>query len=135
METCLVIEDSDNVRHVTCQLIERAGSRTLQAASCEDGVDVLQAARPDIVFLDWDLPGLGALEFLKGLAGLPETERPPVVLCAMENDAQQFALARAAGAAYHIMKPYDGRDVTAVLGEIRKNRGTAGQEPNLRTAS
>ncbi|GGD01932.1 response regulator [Aquisalinus flavus] len=120
MKTCLIVEDSETVRHILTQLVEAAGYHTLQAANAAEALDVTSAARPEIVFLDWDLPGLEALDYLRGAAeaGLPDA--PHIVLCAMENDAQQFALAKSAGARFHMIKPYDKRDVRSVLGLIEQ---------------
>lgn len=120
MKTCLIVEDSETVRHILTQLVEAAGYHTLQAANAAEALDVTSAARPDIVFLDWDLPGLEALDYLRGAAGLGPHDTLHIVLCAMENDAQQFALAKSAGARFHMIKPYDGRDVRGVLGLIEQ---------------
>lgn len=115
METCLIIEDSETVRYITAQLIEAHGYHTLQASTSREGLDVMIAAQPGIVFLDWDMPRFDALEFLRGLADEDIDVRPTVILSAMENNAEQFALARSAGAKYHIIKPYDRRDIEGVL--------------------
>ena len=53
-----------------------------------------------MVLLDWDLPSMGALDFLRGVGNMPEEEKPAIILCATENDPQQFTLAKAAGAAH-----------------------------------
>lgn len=118
MKTCLIVEDSETVRHILTQLVEEAGYHTLQAANAAEALDVTAAAQPEIVFLDWDLPGLEALDYLRGAAEADLEDAPHIVLCAMENDAQQFALARSAGARFHMIKPYDKRDVRSVLGLI-----------------
>jgi len=118
VKTCLIVEDSETVRHILTQLVEAAGYHTLQAGNAAEALDVTVAAKPEIVFLDWDLPGLEALDYLRGAAESELAEAPHIVLCAMENDAQQFALAKAAGARFHMIKPYDKRDVRGVLGLI-----------------
>ena len=77
-----------------------------------------RAEMPDAVFLDWDLPSLSALDFLRGVGELAPEARPAIVLCATENDHQQFTLAKAAGAAHHILKPMDKTSVSEILAEI-----------------
>ena len=51
-------------------------------------------------------------------AAVLEGARPVIILCATENDHQQFVLAKAAGAAHHILKPFDKGVLAAKLAEI-----------------
>jgi two-component system chemotaxis response regulator CheY len=53
-------------------------------------------------------------------------EKPTVILCATENDPQQFTLAKAAGAAHHILKPFDKTAIASKLTEIGVLEGAAG---------
>ncbi|MCI5044967.1 MAG: response regulator [Aquisalinus sp.] len=115
MATCLIVDDSEVIRLITRKILENLGHSAVEAPTAEEAVELCDADMPDVVFLDWDLPSLGALDFLKGLSEIKKPQRPAVVLCATENDGQQFALARAAGARYHILKPYELSTIRAVL--------------------
>ena len=61
---------------------------------------------------------MGALDFLRGAAELEADMRRVIILCATENDPQQFTLAKAAGASHHILKPYDRRSIEETLSEL-----------------
>ncbi|MCI5047160.1 MAG: response regulator [Aquisalinus sp.] len=115
MATCLIVDDSEVIRLITRRILENLGHSASEAESAQEAVDACATTMPEVVFLDWDLPSLGALDFLKGLSEIKNVNRPAVVLCATENDGQQFALARAAGARYHILKPYELSTIRAVL--------------------
>lgn len=140
MANCLIIEDSPAVQDILIRLIESVGETVIgKAANAEQGLSRLAKATPDIVFLDWDLPQLAALDFLKGVAEAQLPSVPHIVLCAMENDAQQFALARAVGARFHLIKPYDRHDVGDIFGLVRKaelmdQQAAVPQAPVARTA-
>lgn len=116
MKTCLVVEDSDIVREITARIAADLGYDAQEAENAVSGLEMARDNAPDIVFLDWDLPSMGALDFLRGAATLDQ--RPPIILCATENDPQQFALAKSAGAAFHLLKPYDSAAVRKVLDDI-----------------
>lgn len=118
MKTCLIVEDSPLIREITARLVRDLGFSPREAARAIEGVMECKHATPDVVLLDWDLPQMEALEFLKGVAELPPESRPTIVLCATEHDQQQFTLAKAAGAAHVLMKPYDGRLIAEKLAEI-----------------
>ena len=112
MANCLVIDDSESMREVACGLLAELGHRVREAADAVSGLERCDEDT-DIVLLDWDLPSLGALDFLRGAASL--APRPLIILCATENDARQFGLARAVGAGFHVLKPYDRQSLALVL--------------------
>lgn len=112
MARCLVVDDSEVMRGIASDILRDLGHDAAEAAdsphavtACEGGVDV--------VLLDWDLPAMGALDFLRAAASMEP--RPVIVLCAAENDPRQFALARSAGAPYHLLKPFDAATIAAAL--------------------
>lgn len=122
MATCLIIDDSESMREVGNEILTGLGHDVKEASDASAGLAICEEPI-DAVFLDWDLPGLGALDFLRGAATL--TPRPTIILCATENDARQFGLARAAGAGFHVLKPYDRESLTAVLSDAGLDRKTA----------
>ncbi|WP_425407965.1 response regulator [Hyphococcus sp.] len=122
---CLVVDDSEVIREIAARIVTELG---LGAESVEDAASAIEHCsdnRTDVVLLDWDLPAMGALDFLRGAAELKEEMRPEIILCATENDPQQFTLAKAAGARHHILKPFDKQSIAAKLSEIGVVEGHA----------
>jgi two-component system chemotaxis response regulator CheY len=118
MKTCLIVEDSNVVREIAVRILT---DLAIEAKEVETAIEALAACgekKPDVVLLDWDLPQLGALDFLRGVAALEPEKRPTIILCATENDPQQFTLAKAAGAAHYLLKPFDRQSIEAKLIEI-----------------
>lgn len=116
-KTCLVVDDSEVIREIASRIIADLGLETEGAADASAAIDFCRDQKPAAVFLDWDLPSMGALDFLREAASF-EGDRPVIILCATENDHQQFTLAKAAGAAHHILKPFDKGSVAAKLAEV-----------------
>ncbi len=116
-KTCLIVDDSEVIREIAARIVTDLGLEAAQAENAALAIAHCRAEKPDAVFLDWDLPSMGALDFLHGIAEAPEDERPVIILSATENDPQQFTLARAAGAAYHVLKPFDKVVLAAKLRE------------------
>jgi len=114
----LVIDDSDVIREITVRIVADLGLNALEAENAADAIDACRKDKPDAALLDWDLPSMGALDFLRGAAELSGEDRPVIILCATENDPQQFTLAKAAGAAHYILKPYDRQTIEAKLAEL-----------------
>ena len=61
----------------------------------------------DVILLDWQMPIMGGIDFLKALRGYNGGDRPRIVYCTTERDIGQIAMARKAGADDHMLKPFD----------------------------
>jgi two-component system, chemotaxis family, chemotaxis protein CheY len=106
-KTCLVVDDSRVVRKVARRILETQGFIVREA---EDGQQALLACRdsmPDSVLLDWNMPVMNGIEFLKALRHEFGPGRPPVMFCTTENDISFIEQAIENGAQEYIMKPFD----------------------------
>jgi two-component system chemotaxis response regulator CheY len=107
MKSCLVVDDSRVIRKVARRILENLAFETEEA---EDGLVALARCRkqmPDAVLLDWNMPVLTGIEFLRQLRREPGGERPVVVFCTTENDVDHISEAIRAGADEYMMKPFD----------------------------
>ena len=85
-----------------------------------DGLEALQACRrqmPDAILLDWTMPVMSGVEFLKQLRKDPGGDKPIVVFCTTENDVERITEALKAGADEYMMKPFDGDILTSKFAE------------------
>ncbi len=115
MKTCLVVDDSRVIRKVARRILEDLGFETAEAA---DGVEAMawcRTAMPEAILLDWNMPVMDGLEFLKQLRREPDGQDPVVVFCTVENDLEHITQALEAGADEYIMKPFDGDIIAAKL--------------------
>ena len=104
---CLVVDDSRVVRKVARRILERHGFAVEEA---EDGRVALEACRrrmPGCVLLDWNMPVMNGIEFLKALRSRFGPDEPPVVFCTTENDISFIEQAIEHGAQEFIMKPFE----------------------------
>lgn len=118
MRTCLVVDDSRVIRKVARRIIEDMGFEVFEAA---DGVDALawcRAAMPDAVLLDWNMPGMNGIDFLRQLRAEPGGQAPAVVFCTVESDPARIAEALNAGANEYVMKPFDSDIIASRFAEV-----------------
>jgi two-component system chemotaxis response regulator CheY len=108
MRTCLVVDDSRVIRKVARRILEDIGYEIAEAADGMEALAWCRAAMPDAILLDWNMPVMTGIEFLKKLRAEPGGEGPVVVFCTVENDLVHINEALAAGANEYIMKPFDG---------------------------
>ena len=91
-KTCLVVDDSSVIREIAIRIIADLGLETGEASDAAAAIEYCRANKPALVLLDWDLPSMGALDFLKAAAEFDPEEKPEIILSATENDPQQLAL-------------------------------------------
>ena len=107
MKTCLIVDDSRVIRMAVRPMMAQFGFRIQEAADGAEALKICQAGLPDIVLLDWNMPVMNGLEFLKALRVLPGGGDPVVIFCTTENDMDHIQQGIAAGANEYIMKPFD----------------------------
>jgi two-component system chemotaxis response regulator CheY len=118
MKTCLVVDDSQIVRNVAVALFE---SWLLKVSEAEGGQQALDACRrhmPDLIFLDWHMPGMSAVEFIGALRALPGGDHPFILYCVTEHDTVDISRAIAVGANDYILKPFNREMIEQKLAEI-----------------
>ena len=108
MRTCLVVDDSRVVRKVARRILEDLGFEVAEAGDGAEALAWVRTAMPDIVLLDWNMPVMNGLEFLRQLRAEPGGAEPKVVFCSVENDLDRIREALEMGADEYIMKPFDG---------------------------
>jgi two-component system chemotaxis response regulator CheY len=118
MKHCLVIDDSRAIRAVARRIIEGLEYSVTEAADGPAGLRVCRETMPDLIMLDWNLPAMAGMTFVRALRAQPGGQRPFILFCATENDAGKIAQARAAGANECILKPFDGASVRAKLVQV-----------------
>jgi len=105
--TCLVVDDSRVVRKVARRILEASGYSVSEAEDGEQALEACRAGMPDCVLLDWNMPVMNGLDFLKALRAEFGPGNPPVLFCTTETDMSFVEQAIEHGAQEFIMKPFD----------------------------
>ena len=117
MRTCLIVDDSRVIRKVARRILEELGYEIAEAADGMEALAWCRAAMPDAILLDWNMPVMTGIEFLRGLRAEPGGKDPKVVFCTVENDLAHIEEAIACGADEYIMKPFDGDIIASKFAE------------------
>jgi two-component system chemotaxis response regulator CheY len=118
MKSCLVVDDSKVIRKVARRILEELSFEVEEAADGQQALDACDKNMPDVVLLDWNMPVMNGLEYLKELRALQGVEQPIVVFCTTENDMSHIRTAIEAGANEYIMKPFDREIIEAKFTQV-----------------
>lgn len=103
---------------VAKKIVQELQFTTLEAENGQVALDICTAQLPDGILLDWNMPVMDGIEFLRELRKLPGGDAPIVVFCTTENDIEHIQDAIVAGANEYIMKPFDSDILRAKFEQV-----------------
>ncbi len=118
MKSCLIVDDSRVVRMVAKKILQELGFETSEAEDGRKAMEACQKAMPDVILLDWNMPVMNGIEFLRELRAAPGGDTPKVVFCTTENDLAHIMEAMGSGADEYIMKPFDAEIIESKFSQV-----------------
>ena len=112
--SCLIVDDSKVIRKVARHMLEALDFDVSEAEDGKAALDACAASRPDVVLLDWNMPVMSGMEFLRALTD-QGGDKPKIVFCTTENGSAHIRAALDAGADEYIMKPFDRETLATKL--------------------
>ena len=115
MPTCLIVDDSKVIRKVARHILESLDYAVEEAADGCEALAQVRRAVPDVILLDWNMPVMSGMDFLRALREARIEPRPRIVFCTTENGMAHIRAAIDAGADEYIMKPFDRETLESKL--------------------
>jgi len=132
----LVCDDDQNVRLLTRQCLEAENMAVVEAADGAEAIDMFVRERPDLVFLDVEMPGMTGLQVCERIRKMPQGESIPIMIVTGSDDRQSIDQGFEAGATQYKTKPVNwsllGRDVQYMLRASDAFNALKRQEDRLR---
>ena len=108
MKTILIVDDEADIRDILrIRLANHPGFRILEAANGSDALELTRQQRPDLIILDWLMPGFNGMEVLKALRESPELTTIPVIMMTVKSELAAQAQGQAMGVVAYLIKPFD----------------------------
>ena len=118
----LVVEDEPAIQELIAFNLEQAGHHVMRAESVERAHNLVRNALPDLVLLDWMLPGSSGIDFAKRLRGDERTKPIPIIMLTARSDEQDKILGLETGADDYITKPFSPRELLARIKAVLRRR-------------
>jgi CheY-like chemotaxis protein len=115
----LYVEDDEDIQRIVRMSLERIGKMTVQVVGDPlAAIDAIIAFKPDMVLLDWMMPGMDGPTLYKKMRERQDTRDYPVVFITAKASSAEMDELRALGAAGAIAKPFSPKDLPAQLTSI-----------------
>ncbi|MDX2073001.1 MAG: response regulator [Alphaproteobacteria bacterium] len=118
MPSCLIVDDSKVVRTLEKRIMVDFGYDITEAEDGQQAADQCKTKMPDLVLLDWHMPVMNGLEFLKVLRAMPNGTSPKVIFCTTESELNNIMQALSSGADEYVMKPFDAEIIKGKLQQV-----------------
>jgi two-component system chemotaxis response regulator CheY len=103
----LIIDDSKAMRMILGRVISEVGYGVLEAANGQEALDQLDKAdKPGLILVDWNMPGMNGLDFIKAVRANPAYDSILLMMVTTETELAHVTLALEAGANEYVMKPF-----------------------------
>lgn len=120
--TILVVEDEPAIQELIAYNLRQAGHQPLCAESAEQALRLVSNALPDLVLLDWMLPGASGIEVARRLRGDKRTRTIPIIMLTARSEEQDKLLGLDTGADDYITKPFSPRELNARIKAVLRRR-------------
>ncbi|HTJ71271.1 MAG TPA: response regulator transcription factor [Actinospica sp.] len=122
MPSLLLVEDDPSIRMAIELALTRQGHRVTAAATGEEGLELWQSQRPELVVLDVMLPGLDGFEVCRRIR---RTDQVPIILLTARSDDIDVVVGLESGADDYVVKPVQPRVLDARIRAVLRRHGGA----------
>jgi two-component system phosphate regulon response regulator PhoB len=117
----LIVDDETAIREMICFSLISSGFECTEAGDANEAQNSLKADIPDLILLDWMLPGLSGLEFAQLLKRNPSTRSIPIIMLTARSEESNKVLGLNSGADDYVTKPFSPRELVArILAVLRR---------------
>jgi two-component system phosphate regulon response regulator PhoB len=122
MATILIVEDEADIQELIAYNVARAGHRALGAASAEQALGIIREALPDLVLIDWMLPGMSGVDLARALRAEPRTKDIPLIMLTARAVEEDKLTGLETGADDYVTKPFSPRELNARIKAVLRRR-------------
>lgn len=108
MTSILIVDDSKIIRSEIVEMLTQFGFTNLsEAINGLNALDIVERKMPDLITLDWNMPLMDGIGFIKALRKMPGGDKPKVILCTYERAEAKIKMAKRDGVDEYVPKPID----------------------------
>ena len=118
----LLVEDEPAIQELIAFNLTQAGHHVMRADSVESAQNVVRSALPDLILLDWMLPGISGIDYARKLRADERTKLIPLIMLTARSDESDKIAGLDTGADDYITKPFSPRELQARIKAVLRRR-------------
>lgn len=118
MANVLIVDDDADVAELVRTVLSIAGHEVTVAGDGERGIAAASAAHPDVIVLDWMMPGMTGIEVCRVLRRDPSLDATRILMLTAKSAPSDIDAARGAGADDYVVKPFAPRELRRRVAEL-----------------
>ncbi len=134
MADILIVEDEAAIQELIAVSLEQAGHHVIRARDAEGALGVMREALPDLLLIDWMLPGMSGVSLTRQLRQAGRTRDIPLILLTARAEEPDKVLGLEAGADDYITKPFSPRELLARIKAVLRRRAPQVTDDPVETA-
>ncbi|MDP3009189.1 MAG: phosphate regulon transcriptional regulator PhoB [Methylococcales bacterium] len=119
----LVVEDEDAIRAMLIMVLEQAGFSPIAAADAQEAQKALEEDLPDLILLDWMLPGISGVEWARRLKKEPMYRDIAIILLTARGEEEDKVRGLEIGADDYVTKPFSPKELVARIRAVLRRTG------------
>ncbi len=128
----LIIEDEQPIREMICFALENAGFEIQEAADARQAQVMIAEALPDLILLDWMLPGLSGIDYARRLKKEDLTKEIPIIMLTARTQEEDKVQGLESGADDYVTKPFSPRELAARIKAVLRRGGPPAEDEILK---
>ena len=120
--TVLVVEDEPAIQVLVAACLQNAGHQVVRADTAEEAMNRVKEVLPDVVLLDWMMPGMSGLQLARRLRSDERTRDLPIIMLTARSEENDKIAGLEAGADDYLTKPFSPRELLARIKAVLRRR-------------
>jgi len=118
----LLVEDEPAIQELIAVNLEHAGHHVIRASNAESALGIVRNALPDLLLIDWMLPGMSGAALARQLRQEDRTKQIPIILLTARSAESDKVAGLEAGADDYVTKPFSPRELLARIQAVLRRR-------------
>lgn len=118
----LIVEDEPAIQELLALNLTQAGHNPIRALSVESAQSIIREALPDLIILDWMLPGMSGIEFARKLKAEEITKSIPIIMLTARGEESDKIRGLEVGADDYVTKPFSPKELNARIKAVLRRR-------------
>jgi|TARA_B110000971_G_scaffold215281_1_gene248509 two-component system phosphate regulon response regulator PhoB len=118
----LIVEDEESILELIAISLHQSGFTPVRSLNAEFANKIINESIPDLIILDWMLPAMSGIDFIKRLKSNALTKKIPIIMLTAKNEEENMIQGLSSGADDYLTKPFSPRELVARIKAVLRRK-------------